>query len=348
MTDTEAVRRVEESSLDGLADMSVDEVYAHIDHLTENRPGPLDLYQRWERQQWSASALDFSIDRMHWESFDQGTRDELTYTLSAFFVGEQYVTDTLSPLVHAAPDEESRWFLSTQLVDEARHSYFFSRVFTEVLDRRGGTPDVLGYARAWSEGEVYRKIFGEVLTDATEAVREDPADPGKWIRGITIYHLMIEGILALTAQRQLLEVLRNFGVLPAFRTGFTAVTRDESRHVSYGVWAVANAVAAGYEPEVRAAVDEALSPCLNLFANSEYKIVVPENIPEEARYDWEREWSFAISSLTKRLRAGGLDPSYVEGVETRGWQIVWEAVDRYEARHGEHPVRSRKREEKVG
>lgn len=345
---TEIVRRVEETSLDGLKDVDVEDVYVHMDVLLRDRPGPLDLYRRWEQQQWSASALDFSHDRRQWERFDPFTRDDLQGIFSGFFVGEQAVTDTLSPLLHAAPDEESRLFLATQVVDEARHAYFFARFFEEVLEVGGTIAEAIGYARDWTDSEAYNQVFDRDLVQATDAVRLNPGDYGKWVEGITIYHLMIEGILALTGQRLLLRGLRQSNILPAFRSGFTAVTRDESRHVNFGVWALQQAVGRGYTDAIRSAVDRTFRPCLRIYANPEFRIVIPESIPVESRVDPRMNWSFALDSLTKRLRAAGIDGDYLVALEARGWEIIWEAVGEYERRHGEHPVRFwERREESV-
>ena len=43
------------------------------------------------------------------------------YGLSSFFVGEQRVAAELGPMMRAAPDEDMRVFLCTQIADEARH-----------------------------------------------------------------------------------------------------------------------------------------------------------------------------------------------------------------------------------
>src|SRR5919106_3684911 len=108
-TTAETVRKVEETRLDGLKDLDIEEVYTHIDVLLRERPGPLDLYRRWEQQQWSATDLDFSTDRDHWNGlFSPFLQESLQTIFSGFFVGEYAVTDTLSPLLIGAPDEESR------------------------------------------------------------------------------------------------------------------------------------------------------------------------------------------------------------------------------------------------
>lgn len=335
----DVVRKVEDADLEGLADLNVDEVYAHIDALTQERPGPLDLYRRWERQQWAASEIDLTVDAQQWGLFDPFTRQSLEEFFAGFYVGEQAVTDTLSPLVFAAPDDQSRLFLSTQLVDEARHSFFFARFYEEVL-ARGSMDESLANARAMTDSTAYRTIFDRELPALTDAVRLDPNDRAKWVEAVTLYHFMVEGILALVGQKMLLEVLRVNNILPGFRTGFTAVTRDESRHVNYAVWALSKAVAEGHSEAIVRTVDRCFESCLRVYANPEYLIVIPAGLPPQNRMDHRRNWSFAIDSLVKRLRVIGLDQEYIDDLPERGWGYLWDAVKEYEARWGEeHPVR---------
>jgi ribonucleoside-diphosphate reductase beta chain len=344
---TETIRRVEETQLEGLKDLDIDDVYAHIDELLRQRPGPLDLYRRWEQQNWSASALDFSVDRQQWETvFTPFLKEQLQYIFGGFFVGEQAVTDTLSPLVHAAPDEECRLFLSTQLVDEARHSYFFERFYTDVIGVEGDFGEVLDYAKGWANTAAYHTVFDGHLVEATEYVRLNPGDYAGWVQGITIYHMMVESILALVGQKLLLRILRNLDLLPAFRSGFTAVTRDESRHVNFGVWALQRAVGQGHEMAIREMVDRTLEVCFRIYANPERKIEIPDDLPAGVRQDPRVNWSFGIESLTKRLRVAGLDGAYLETIGERAWATVWSAIGEYESIHGvEHPVRAWERGE---
>ena len=92
-----------------------------------------ELYALWERQQWRTQDLDFSQDRIDWnERIDPEERFQRMYGLSAFFIGEQRVTDELGPIMRAAPTEDQRIFLSTQIADEARHVRFFDRFYSEV------------------------------------------------------------------------------------------------------------------------------------------------------------------------------------------------------------------------
>ena len=339
---SETIARVEQSRLTELGNLDIDEVYEHIDFLLKELPGPLDLYQRWESQNWSAHELDFSVDKQHWAVFDEFLKDQLQQIFSAFFVGEQAVTDTLSPILIAAPDEESRWFLATQVVDEARHAYFFSRFFTEVIEAADTLSGAMDYARKWSNTKVYDEIFGRngQLVACTEAVRLDPQNYTKWVQALTIYHVMVEGILALTGQRLVLRILRQLDLLPAFRAGFTAVTRDESRHVNYGVWALRQAAVKGESDAIVEMVERSFKPSLRLYANPERRIDIPEDMPADRRQDPRVNWEFALDSLTKRLRVIGIDEAYINTLPERGWKIIWSAVEEYEGIHRhEHPVR---------
>ncbi len=99
-----------------------------------------DLYRRWERSNWRATEIDFSVDRDHWrERFSDLERRAALWNYSMFFHGEDAVTDDLTPLIDAAPREEQKYFLATQQVDEARHAVFFNRFMHEVVERGDGT-----------------------------------------------------------------------------------------------------------------------------------------------------------------------------------------------------------------
>jgi ribonucleoside-diphosphate reductase beta chain len=344
MKEADAVELVEKTPLTGLADLHTDVVYTHVEFLGRELPGPVDLYQRWERQQWSATEIDFGVDRRQWEGLHPLVRDQLEGTFGGFFFGEQAVTDTLSPLVMGAPDEENRLFLSTQIVDEARHSYFFARFYHHVLGVPGGLHEALAHV-----GEVrqnnggYGRIFdpndGELVT-VTDEVRLDPGDYGKWVEALTLYHLMIEALLALPGQRRVLRLLRANELLPGFRAGFTAVTRDESRHVSYGVWALRQAVRNGREAHIRTVVDRVLAHCFAVYANANVKLPDPRNLPPTARLDPREQWAFSVEALIKRLRLAEVAKDYIADVERRAWELIWGGVARYEQHHGEeHPVR---------
>src|SRR5260370_17162675 len=118
--------------------LTIEQVDVEMDQVIGPDLGSTSLYRRWEKQQWAVSDLDFSQDKADWLSLPEGVRQVTQNTMTLFFIGEQAVTDTLAPLLHAAPREDERIFLATQIADEARHTVFFQRFFDEVLGVGGG------------------------------------------------------------------------------------------------------------------------------------------------------------------------------------------------------------------
>src|SRR5258708_22405398 len=195
------------------------------------------VYGGWGRQQWAVSDLDFAADIQDWQNLPRNVRQVMQNTMTLFFIGEQAVTDTLAPLLHAAPYEDERIFLATQIADEARHTVFFQRFFEEVLGVGGGLHAALE-AISPRANEGFRKIFEHQLVEAMDLVRREPHNQRAWVEGVVTYHLVIEGYLAITGQRSLLRTLRNVNMMPGFVAGFTAVARDEAPHLRFCVLAL--------------------------------------------------------------------------------------------------------------
>ena len=121
------------ASLKELGDIRIDDVLSFIDRGIENMPSYMDLYRRWESQQWAVADLDFTLDREDWLKATDLERKSTLWSHRLFFNGEERVTATLAPFVWAAPTPEIEIFLSTQMVDEARHTVFFQRWWHEVV-----------------------------------------------------------------------------------------------------------------------------------------------------------------------------------------------------------------------
>lgn len=340
---SDAVRRVEEAALVQLAAVSVDDVEAQMDHLLGPSVDAGSLYRRWETQQWAVSELDFSQDVKDWETLPPGVRNMMQHTMTLFFIGEQAVTDTLSPLLHTAPREDERIFLATQVADEARHTVFFQRFFQDVLGIGGGLHAALD-AISPRATEGFRKIFEHQLRDAMDRVLQEPASTEAWVEGVVTYHLIIEGYLAVTGQRSLLRTLRKVGLMPGFRAGFTAVARDESRHIGFGVLALRRRVAD--DPRmaevIARKVHELLEPAVNTVVAPDRRLPVedPRQIPEPLRVNGVELRDFAVSSLIKRLRSSGIPAQTCSDIRERALELYDQAWAEYEQKHGlRHPVR---------
>ncbi|MDP9066931.1 MAG: ribonucleotide-diphosphate reductase subunit beta [Actinomycetota bacterium] len=228
-------QREDTKDLRKLADLDPDSILDRLNRsITRKMPSYRDLYLRWERLNWAVSDLDFSEDRAHWLALPDATKERLLWTLAAFYVAEQRVAATLTPYVAAAPKLEQKIFLTTQCVDETRHAVFFDRWFQEVV--AAGDGDLsrrLRSSRQWV-GPGFAPLFDIYLEDVTRTLRERPGDLAHFAKSVAVYHIVIEGVLALTGQKFILAWARDNQILPGFRAGFTAVARDESRHVAFG------------------------------------------------------------------------------------------------------------------
>jgi hypothetical protein len=191
-----------------------------------------DLYRRWEENNWSAMALDYSRDRAGWDALDDMKQKSAMWMYSMFFFGEDSVTDNLSPYIDAAPTEEQAYFLTTQQVDEARHAIHFHRFFKEVLGAGGSVAETLDSTLP-QLGWGYRNVF-ERLDRMADELRADRSLP-KFAQAITLYHLIVEGTLAQPGQHFIEDFFVKDGSMPGFSEGMANVSRDEQRHIGFGV-----------------------------------------------------------------------------------------------------------------
>ena len=151
---------------------------------------------------------------------------------SMFFYGEDAVADGLSPYIDAAPKEEQKYFLATQQVDEARHAVFFHRFFKEVIGVEGDIATGLD-ATLPELGWGYRNVFGR-LERMVDELRTDRSLP-KFAQAITLYHMVIEATMAQPAQHFIEDFFVKAGTMPGFSAGMEKVSRDEQRHIGFGV-----------------------------------------------------------------------------------------------------------------
>jgi ribonucleoside-diphosphate reductase beta chain len=265
-----------------------------------------ELYQLWERQQWQTQELDFSRDREDWnERFDDEERFQRMYGLSSFFIGEQKVAEELGPIMRAAPTEDQKIFLCTQIADEARHVRFFERFYREVGVLE--SDDLSQMLEQTSEhlNENFGQLFDGMLRERTERLSVAPDDTEALVEAVTIYHMVIEGMLALTGQHFIMDYNEREGTLPAFVEGFQNVARDEHRHVAFG--SVFLREKAGEDDRYKQAIQRTLEEVLPVADG----VLSPPWAPEGD--DWELfgysladTRQFAGTSLMRRLKVIGL------------------------------------------
>ena len=145
-----------------------------------------------------------------------------------------YAREELGPMMRACPDSEAQVFLCTQIADEARHAKFFDRFYSEVGVLESSTlEERLEEASAHLNRE-FGELFDGMLRARIDRLAAEPEDLETLVEAVTIYHMVVEGMLALTGQHFIMDYNERMGTLPAFVQGFTLVARDEHRHVAFG------------------------------------------------------------------------------------------------------------------
>jgi ribonucleoside-diphosphate reductase beta chain len=268
---------------------------------TQALRSPQDLYRDWEHAHWAAYDVDLSRDLADWSALEERERDLLYWVLSSLMVAEERISTQFCGLVLAQDDEEEGSYLSTQLVDEVRHMQFYARFQNEVIADPGAIAAHVKRAREVL-GAPFRKLFDEALVSAHDRLRHEPGNREAKVDFVTIYHMVIEGTLGLTASHFLLGFLRDRGVLPGFVDGYSRIAADEQRHLAYGTEFLRRVVSE--EPAMAEVVRRRIVDLLPAVAES----VSP---PSEGAWDIlgveDGELGrFGLSALTRRLNIIGV------------------------------------------
>jgi ribonucleoside-diphosphate reductase beta chain len=264
---------------------------------------PQQLYELWERQNWQSHTIDFTQDRRDWLTMDPELREQMSWNLSSFFVGEERVTTQFAGLVMAYESQSEEAFLATQQVDEARHAQHFNRFYEQVLDLDGSFEDRLSRARM-DLNPAFIEMFDNVLVEWGQRLIENPRDIEAKVDFVTLYHMIIEGTLALTGQFFLTDYMERKGILPGWVEGFRLISQDEHRHVAYGTWLLREKAA---DPSLRRRIAERVAELIPLAA----AVLVPPGADPDSYaildYTMEETNTFAFNALNRRLKVIGID-----------------------------------------
>jgi ribonucleoside-diphosphate reductase beta chain len=281
------------------------------------------LYALWERQNWKATELDFTVDKEQWLATPREAQESTIWSLGSFYVGEERVTADLAPFLQAAPSGEIELFLATQLVDEARHAAFFDRFGAEVMclsadDFRGRMREVEQILLS-----PWREVFDDGLRDVSKRIQAKPDDLDLFVEGVTTYHMVVEGFLAVTGQTLIRDYMIEHSLYPGFSEGFGLVERDEHRHVAFGVRFLRDAIEE--DPRHRATVERVV---LDLAPKAAYVFVPPyvKDASEFVSYGYTSRqiYGFAYRTLKRRMKVLGIEipppeellPGPIEGAAT--------------------------------
>ena len=204
-----------------------DTVFLH-DHEVEH-PDMRRLYENAKRDQWNASKdIDWAqpvdleqgfmadelidiYDTEYWHKMSPTERAEMNrlfsaWRLSQLMHGEHAAVLVCSQLANVLPDADSKFFMSTQVMDEARHLEFFQRYLG---DRVG---------KIYPQADTGTELFDFILQDPRWYIKTI----GLQLVGET-FAVSLFKMLADTAKEDLL------------RYGCRLILRDESRHMGFGM-----------------------------------------------------------------------------------------------------------------
>jgi ribonucleoside-diphosphate reductase beta chain len=266
------------------------------------------LYRLWEEGNWSAKAIDFSRDRVDWhDRMTEQTRAATLWNCALFLDGEESVTVTLAPFMQALTRYEDRIFLATQIADEARHHVFFDRFLREVVGVGTDYASTLAATRAnltWG----YMQVFTE-LDRVADRLRRQPENLPLLAQGITLYHLVVEGMLAHTGQHFLREYSSAHNLFPGFLQGIKLLTRDESRHIAFGIQVLHDLVT--QDDDCKAAAIAMLNRVLPWAAGTFTPPDIDWGYLTCLGYQPQEVMAFGLRSLETKLRRAGIPPEEV-------------------------------------
>ncbi|HEX2084746.1 MAG TPA: hypothetical protein VHF89_03615, partial [Solirubrobacteraceae bacterium] len=121
---------------------------------------------------------------------------------------------------------------------------------------------------------------------------------------VVLYHMVIEGTLALTGQHFMQDYLEKQGKLPGLLEGYQRISQDEHRHVAYGTWFLQQKAG---DPGLRRRIQAKLQELIPVATG----VLVPPGV--EDPYDYEilgyhssQTHQFAFNALSRRLKVIGI------------------------------------------
>lgn len=239
----------------------------------EMMAGP--VYRKYEKaigHVWDPRELDYEADARDWGRLSEAERTGLLRITVRFFAGEQAVTDELLPMLaaaHALGRYDWTMYLSTFLMEEAKHSQFFALWHDRVVGvlepeelepyfvERGKTIDPTG---RFELKEVLHEGLPRYGGELLDAVRdgEEAAIEAAFVRFATLYNGFAEGVLTMPSYEIVIDATDAVGGLAALRTGFRRILADEGRHITFGTAAIRTLIEKdpGYERHVHEVFDE--------------------------------------------------------------------------------------------
>jgi len=148
-------------------------------------------------------------------------------------------------------------------------------------------------------------LFDEMLKRRVDRLASEPEDLETLVEAVTIYHMVVEGMLALTGQHFIMDYNERVGTLPALVAGFTLVARDEHRHVAFGARFLRDMTQR--EPRYAAAIQRTLGEVLPVADG----VLRPSWVTDDDErtlfgVSTNETRAFALKALERRMKVIGL------------------------------------------
>ena len=176
-----------------------------------------------------------------------------------------------------------------------------------------GAGDSIASTLAYTESQLgwgYRNVFDR-LDRMADDLRRDRSLPN-FARAIALYHMVVEATLAQPGQHFIEDYFAKQGSMPGFSEGMANVSRDEQRHIGFGVKVLSECFAES--EECKQAVAELL------------RELMPYSVAVFAPPNWDREYTrcygfeledifaFGLRSVRTKWRATGYPMEDMPGV----------------------------------
>lgn len=191
------------------------------------------LYEKAKKNgKWDPSEIDFSQDKMDYGNMTEDERITIMPLVSYFSAGEEAVTLDILPMVQAMAKQgrlEDTMFLTTFMMDEAKHTEMFSLWQREI---GVGDMDLSAF-----HNDNYKRIFYEKLPETMSRLNTDDS-PEAVIKAATVYNMVVEGILAETGYYAFRKIFKTNNLLPGIIQGIDYLNQDEGRHLQFGIYTI--------------------------------------------------------------------------------------------------------------
>jgi ribonucleoside-diphosphate reductase beta chain len=283
------------------------------------------IYRKYEkaiRGVWNPKELDYGPDAADWGRIDDVQRRGLLGVTVRFLAGEQAVTDELVPMLaaaHALGRYDWTMFLSTFLMEEAKHSEFFMLWHERVVGvlepdevaahflERSATVDPSGRFRVKDLLHQGLPRYGRRLMDAV-ARGDEAAIEEAFVRFSTAYNAFAEGVLTMPSYEIVIDTTRTWDAFGTLREGFRRILADEGRHITFGTEACRLLIER--RPALEAVVHEVFDEYRgNLVGLVEYQRAVPG-------LDLQKYQTMKVRHYRNRCREMGVtpDPTLIEQI----------------------------------